>query len=105
MVFHPLEPEHLCAIVNIFIENTRQRLALQHIDLCVTDSARMLLLKQGYQREYGARPLRHVVQHLLEDRIAEGVLKGIIAREMTVIANAEDDALTITVENSSRYIA
>jgi len=96
VVFHPLESEQLRTIVDIFIEHTRQRLALQCIDLQVTDSARALLLKQGYQKEYGARPLRHAIQHLLEDRIAEAMLKGIIARETTVIASAENEALTIT---------
>jgi ATP-dependent Clp protease ATP-binding subunit ClpC len=95
VVFHSLETEHLRKIVDIFIEQTQQRLALQHIDLQVTDSARMLLLKQGYQQKYGARPLRHVIQHLLEDRIAEAMLKGTIAREMTVVANAEEEALTL----------
>ncbi len=97
VVFHALEPEHLCTIIDIFIENTRKRLALQNIDLRVTDSARALLLKLGYQKEYGARPLRHVVQLLLEDRIAEAMLRGIIARGMTVVASAEGEALTITV--------
>jgi ATP-dependent Clp protease ATP-binding subunit ClpC len=96
VIFHPLEPEQLRTIIDIFIEQTRQRLALQRIDLRVTDSARMLLLKQGYQKEYGARPLRHVIQHLLEDRIAEAMLKGIISQETIVIASAEDEALTIT---------
>jgi ATP-dependent Clp protease ATP-binding subunit ClpC len=105
VVFHALEPEHLCTIIDIFIENTRKRLALQDIDLRVTDGARALLLKQGYQKEYGARPLRHVIQLLLEDRVAEAMLRGIIARGMTVVASAEGEALTITVENSSEYIA
>ena len=96
VVFHTLEPEHLCTIIDIFIENTRKRLALQHIDLRVTDSARALLLKQGYQKEYGARPLRRVVQQLLEDRIAEAMLRGVIARGMTVVAGVEGEVLTIT---------
>ena len=76
VIFHALEPEQLCNIIDLFLEQTRQRLALQRIDLRVTDSARALLLKQGYEKEYGARPLRHIIQHLLEDRIAEAMLKG-----------------------------
>jgi len=100
VLFHPLETEQLRIIIDLFLEQTRQRLALQHIDLHVTDSARAFLLKRGYQKEHGARPLRHIIQCQLEDRIAEGVLKGIIARGMTVIASVEDEALTIIVEAS-----
>jgi ATP-dependent Clp protease ATP-binding subunit ClpC len=95
VIFHSLESEHLHKIVDIFIEQTRQRLALQHIDLQVTESARTLLLKQGYQKEYGARSLRRAIQHLLEDCIAEAMLKGNIAREMTVIASAEEETLIL----------
>jgi ATP-dependent Clp protease ATP-binding subunit ClpA len=105
VIFHPLEPEQLRKLVDIFVGHTRERLALQWIDLCVTDSARTLLLQQGYQKQYGARPLRHVIQHLLEDRIAEAMLKGIIARGTTVIVSAEDEALTLTVEASSSGFA
>jgi ATP-dependent Clp protease ATP-binding subunit ClpC len=95
VIFHSLETEHLRKIVDIFIEQARQRLALQHIDLQVTESARTLLLKQGYQKEYGARSLRRAIQHLLEDHIAESMLKGTIAREMTVIASVEEGVLTL----------
>ncbi len=101
VIFHPLESEQLRAIIDIFIEQTRKKLEIRNIELKVTDSARMLLLKRGYHKEYGARPLRHIIQCLLEDHIAEAMLKGIIAQGMTVIANAEDETLTITVEDSS----
>jgi ATP-dependent Clp protease ATP-binding subunit ClpC len=101
VVFHALGPDQLRSIVDIFIEQTRQRLALQRIDLRVTDGARILLLKQGYRQEYGARPLRHVIQRLLEDRIAEAMLQGIIPRDTVVVASAEEETLTIAVEVSS----
>jgi ATP-dependent Clp protease ATP-binding subunit ClpC len=101
VIFHPLEPEQLRTIVDIFLEHTQQKLALQQIALQITESARLFLLGQGYQEEYGARPLRHAVQLLLEDRIAEAMLKGIIAQGSTVIASAEDEVLTITIEASS----
>ena len=94
VVFRPLEPEHLRKLVDIFIERTKQKLALQHIDLCVTESTRALLLKQGYQKGQGARPLRRVVQQQLEDLVAEAMLKGLIVRESTVFANVEGEALT-----------
>jgi ATP-dependent Clp protease ATP-binding subunit ClpC len=62
-------------------------------------------LNQGYNKEYGARPLRRVIQNLLEDRIAEALLQGIIARDTVVVANAENESLAITVEASSNSLA
>jgi ATP-dependent Clp protease ATP-binding subunit ClpC len=85
VIFHPLELEQLRKLVDIFIERTRQKLALQRIDLRVTEGARGLLLKQGYQKGQGARPLRRVIQQQLEDLIAEAVLKGVIVQGTTVM--------------------
>jgi ATP-dependent Clp protease ATP-binding subunit ClpC len=90
VIFRPLEHEQLRKLVDIFIERTRQQLALQRIDLRVTESARALLLKRGYQKGQGARPLRRVVQQLLEDLIAEAMLKGLIVQGTTVIFQSLD---------------
>ena len=61
IIFHALDADQLRQIVDLFIEQTRQRLAAQSVNLRVLDSARVFLLKQGYSEEYGARPLRHVI--------------------------------------------
>jgi ATP-dependent Clp protease ATP-binding subunit ClpC len=75
VVFHMLEPEHLHEIVDLMIERTCQRIAEQSITLHVSDAARSLLVKHGYDPVYGARPLRRTVQRLLDDLLAESLLR------------------------------
>jgi ATP-dependent Clp protease ATP-binding subunit ClpC len=54
------------------------RLGEQLIELRITPEAKICLANAGYDEEFGARPLRRVVQSMLEDRLAEGVLRGLI---------------------------
>jgi ATP-dependent Clp protease ATP-binding subunit ClpC len=75
IIFHALEPEHLREIVDLMIEKTRQRIAKQSITLHVSDAARALLAEHGYDPVYGARPLRRTVQRMLDDLLAESLLR------------------------------
>ncbi|MEO8973240.1 MAG: ATP-dependent Clp protease ATP-binding subunit, partial [Ktedonobacteraceae bacterium] len=74
--FHSLTPKHLHEVVNLMVAQTQKRIAEQSIDLQVTDAARSLLVANGYDPVYGARPLRRTVQRLLEDMLAESILLG-----------------------------
>jgi ATP-dependent Clp protease ATP-binding subunit ClpC len=74
--FHILEPEHLREIVDLMIARTQQRLAEQDITLSVTEAARSMLVVRGYDPVYGARPLRRTVQRMLDDMLAEAILRG-----------------------------
>src|SRR5437588_3340948 len=76
VVFHTLEHEHLREIVDLMIAQTQKRMKDQVIELQVTDAARCLLVKYGYDPFYGARPLRRTVQRMLEDLLAESILQG-----------------------------
>ncbi|HET8843272.1 MAG TPA: ATP-dependent Clp protease ATP-binding subunit, partial [Ktedonobacteraceae bacterium] len=96
--FHPLEPVHLRQIVDLMIAQTRQRLARQAIELQVTDAARRLLITRGYEPAYGARPLRRVVQSLLDDLLAESILHGTLSPRELAIVDAEDGRLVIRIQ-------
>jgi len=98
LVFHALERTHLRQIIDLMITQTQQRLAAQSIDLQVTDEARILLATRGYDAQYGARPLRRTVQHLLEDRLAEAILRGSCSKGDSVIVDIIDDQLCIQVQ-------
>jgi ATP-dependent Clp protease ATP-binding subunit ClpC len=93
--FHPLEPNHLQQILDLLIAGTRQRLARQSIELQVTQAARKLLIAQGYEPAYGARPLRRAVQRLLDDLLAEAILHGSLAPQDLAIIDAENDYLVV----------
>jgi ATP-dependent Clp protease ATP-binding subunit ClpC len=71
-VFHPLEYEQLAQIAKLFICNLNKRLqSQQSTSLKMTESALRYLIEKGYDREYGARPLRRLIEQEIEDRLAE----------------------------------
>lgn len=97
VIFHMLEPEHLRDIVNLMIEQTRQRIAAQCITLHVSDAARVLLVKHGYDPVYGARPLRRTVQRMLDDLLAESLLRRAFQPGDTVEVDVADGLLVARV--------
>jgi ATP-dependent Clp protease ATP-binding subunit ClpB len=76
VVFHQLGREQLRAIVDIQLERFARRLAERHLSLDVSNEAKDLLGNLGYDPTYGARPLKRVLQRLLENPLAEAILGG-----------------------------
>jgi ATP-dependent Clp protease ATP-binding subunit ClpC len=97
VVFHPLVEEDLREIADLMIEQTQQRVAAQGIELQVTDAARSLLVKVGYDPTYGARPLRRTIQRLLEDMLAEAILQQTLCQGYCVVVDKVDGKLEMCV--------
>lgn len=97
VLFHSLEHEHLHEIVNLMVAGTRERLSAQSIDLQVTEEARALLVEHGYDPTYGARPLRRTVQRLLDDLLAEAILRGELASGDPVAVDRNGEELVLRV--------
>ncbi len=97
ILFHALEPEHLRAITDLMIAKTQQRMSERSIDLQVTDSARSLLVEQGSDPVYGARPLRRTIQSMLDDMLAESILREEFTDGATVIVDVQDGKLVVRV--------
>ncbi|GAB4349680.1 MAG: ATP-dependent chaperone ClpB [Candidatus Abyssubacteria bacterium] len=76
ITFNSLGEEQIKEIVEIQIDNVRKRLAEKKIDLKLTDEAKELLAKEGYDPAYGARPLKRAIQRLVLDPLAMKMLKG-----------------------------
>ncbi|NKB81634.1 MAG: AAA domain-containing protein [Nitrospirales bacterium] len=76
VVFHPLNKEHLLQIVDILLNELNGRLADRGIQLDVTDDVKHWLINEGYQPQYGARPMRRTIQKCLGDPLSEELLKG-----------------------------
>jgi len=74
IVFHPLSQEDLVKIVDVEIGMVQERLREQNISITLDASAKTLLVERGFDQVYGARPLKRVIQRLLEDPLAEGVI-------------------------------
>ncbi|GHO89094.1 ATP-dependent Clp protease ATP-binding subunit [Dictyobacter formicarum] len=107
IVFHPLEHAHLREIVDLMVAQTQQRTAAMAIELQVTDTARTFLVERGYDAEYGARPLRRTVQRLLDDTLAEALLRGTFRAGDIVLADVVNNEIVITAQpyNDTAMIA
>jgi ATP-dependent Clp protease ATP-binding subunit ClpC len=78
VVFHMLEKNHLKRIVDLEIQKLLDRLQEREITLDMDDGAREFLIKEGYDPNFGARPMRRAVERHLEDPLAEALLRGSI---------------------------
>ncbi len=96
IVFHELTMDELKLIVDLMLERVREQLESQHLDLVLTDDAKVFLGTRGYDPELGARPLRRAIQRLLEDPMSERVLLGEFKAGTTILVglDAENDELT-----------
>ncbi len=80
IVFHPLSQTHIRQIVSILIRDVQKRLAEEEITLKLTDPASDFLAKQGYDENFGARPLKRAIQRFVEDPLSEKILTGEFSR-------------------------
>ncbi|MDD4569657.1 MAG: ATP-dependent Clp protease ATP-binding subunit [Tepidanaerobacteraceae bacterium] len=94
IVFHSLNEEHIRAIVTLMVNEVNTRLMTNDISIEVTDKAKDILAKEGYDPMYGARPLRRVIQKRIEDRLSEELLKRNISRGDAVVVDADEDEIT-----------
>lgn len=76
IVFHKLEKNHLKEIVTLMVEGLANRLKEQDIHISLTDAAKEKIADEGYDPEYGARPLARAIQKHIEDQLSEELLKG-----------------------------
>ena len=94
IVFQKLTKEETSKIANILLSNLRKRLAVMEVKLEITDSAMDLIIDKGYDSNYGARPLKRVLQRHIEDRLSEEILKGVLQANSTVQIDAVDGEFT-----------
>ncbi|MEI3416789.1 MAG: hypothetical protein V8Q43_04420 [Christensenellaceae bacterium] len=90
IVFHKLDEANTLAIARLMLNSIRKRLEERDIHLDYTEDAVELLAKQGFDPEYGARPLRRILQQTVEDRLSEEILEGTVHFGDAITAYAED---------------
>jgi ATP-dependent Clp protease ATP-binding subunit ClpC len=95
IVFHPLNEEEILQIVDLMLTRIRKQLAQQGMTVEVSQAAKELLAKEGYDPTYGARPLRRAIQRLIEDPLSEDVLLGKFGTgdAIRLDANTEDNKI------------
>jgi ATP-dependent Clp protease ATP-binding subunit ClpB len=90
IIFDRLTDEDLKKIVGIQLARLTKRLAQQNITLKLTDSAKTVIAREGYNPVYGARPLKRAIQHLLLDPLSINILEGKFGEGQTIIADAKN---------------
>lgn len=97
IVFHPLTGDDLSKIVTILLRSVTKRLHERGLELEISDDAMKLLVKEGSDFAFGARPLKRAIQRLIEDPISDLILKGEAKEGSTIKAEAKDGAIELTV--------
>jgi ATP-dependent Clp protease ATP-binding subunit ClpC len=95
IVFHSLEKEHLLRIVSLMAASLKQRLSDQGIEIELTQAALEKITEEGYDPDYGARPLRRALQRKIEDRLSEELLRGNINKGQTVKIDVEENDFVV----------
>ncbi|MCT4595389.1 MAG: ATP-dependent Clp protease ATP-binding subunit [Anaeromicrobium sp.] len=94
IVFHQLDQEDILKIVDLMVENLKKRMESLGIGMDITAPAKKLLGEKGYDKEYGARPLKRTITKLLEDGLSEELLKGTIRGGDMVVVKVENGKIS-----------
>ncbi len=95
IVFHPLEKKHMKDIVTLMADQLKKRLAQQDIEFTLTDAVIEKIANDGFDAEYGARPLRRAIQKNIEDLLSEELLRENISKGQQV---------NIDVDKEGKYV-
>lgn len=95
IVFHRLEQPEIRQIIDLMISDLKERAKKLKMEMEVTDEAKDLIFREGFDEQYGARPLRRTITRLVEDKFAEAILKGDLKPGDTVIVNAGGDRILL----------
>ena len=90
IVFHKLTKENISEIIDIMLNEVKNKLNSKNINLKIDDNAKKLILRKGINTNLGARPLRRTIQNLIEDRLAEEILNGFEGNEIFISSNGEE---------------
>lgn len=93
IVFHALKEEHVREIVDIMINDLEKRMKKLDIRIRVTDATREHISAQGFDPVYGARPLERTIRRMIEDELAEEILKGNLSKDDEIVIDYVDNKL------------
>ncbi|MDD6794379.1 MAG: ATP-dependent chaperone ClpB [Clostridiaceae bacterium] len=95
IMFKPLSEQGIKKIIDIFLDEVRERLKDRNIELEVTDKAKDILVREGYDVVYGARPLKRYIQNTLENNLARKIIKGDVHYGSKVVVDSENNELIL----------
>ena len=95
IVFHALKRNHILSIVSLLLQDVENQLKDKQISLEVTDAAKEHLAEKGYDPDFGARPLRRLIQNVLEDKLSEELLGGRLKAGDVAMVDVEDGEIVV----------
>ena len=95
IVFHSLNEEHIKQIGNLLAQQLRKRLVEFGVDFELSEDAKDFLAKEGFDPNFGARPLRRAIQKHIEDKLSEELLKGTVTKGDKVLIDVENKELVV----------
>ncbi|MGG3916495.1 ATP-dependent protease ATP-binding subunit ClpC [Bacillus sp. es.034] len=98
IVFHSLEKDHLKEIVTLMSNQLTTRLKEQDIHLELSPAAKEKIADEGFDPEYGARPLRRAIQKYVEDKLSEELLRGKVLTGQNILIDVEDSEFVVKVQ-------
>ena len=98
IMFKPLDKEGIKQIIDIFMKSLRNRLQDKSIEIEVTERAKDIMVKEGYDPIYGARPLKRYISNILETMIAKKLIAGEIYNGCTIVVDEENENINISVK-------
>jgi ATP-dependent Clp protease ATP-binding subunit ClpC len=101
IVFRQLNKVEVKEIANLMLNEVFKRLKEKDINLAVTERFKELLVQEGYNPSYGARPLRRAIMRLLEDSLAEEILTGKVREGASIVVDVDDDGKVTCTEQQS----
>jgi ATP-dependent Clp protease ATP-binding subunit ClpC len=101
IVFHPLTQEDIFQILDIMMVRVNKRLEDKKITLHLSDEVKAHLAETGYDAEYGARPLRRVIQRSLEDPLSHLLISGEVPENSDITAALEEGKVTFQFNRRS----
>ncbi|MBO5344705.1 MAG: AAA family ATPase, partial [Clostridia bacterium] len=98
IMFNPLTKSQIGNIVDLLLEKVRERLQSKELSFEVSNSAKDLIIEQGYDVSFGARPLKRFIQSTIETMLAKTLISTNIKPKSTIVVDAENDELKIEVK-------
>jgi ATP-dependent Clp protease ATP-binding subunit ClpC len=92
VVFHSLSPDHIKEIIRLIVGRINKQHSERGITLSLTEAAEVLLVEKGYDPTYGARQLRRTIQKMIEDPLAETIIRGRIPEHARVEVDVDGGA-------------
>jgi len=104
VIFHQLSQAQIGKIIDVQLARLRDMLRERGISLVLDESARELIMREGYDPSYGARPLKRAIQTLIQNPLAVKLLQGEILPGQTVTATAKGDSLELSTDRAAAAV-